>query len=153
VFVFVFFGLIAVMGTAYLQSDTWSITALAAAIPAGLLVTNILVINNLRDLPTDRTSGKLTLAVRLGERGTRAQYALFTALAYLVPTVMGFSGPQSRRWILLPLATAPLAVVLVRRIHGGLSGRELNPMLQRTGQLLLSFGLLFAAGLVLARTL
>jgi 1,4-dihydroxy-2-naphthoate octaprenyltransferase len=151
VFVFIFFGLIAVMGTAYLQSGTWSTTALAAAIPAGLLVTNILVINNLRDLPTDRAAGKLTLAVRLGERGTRAQYALFTALAYLVPTVMAFSGAPSRRWLLLPLATAPLAVFMVQRVRGGLAGRELNPMLKRTGQLLLSFGLLFAAGLVLAR--
>lgn len=150
-FVFVFFGLIAVTGTAYLQTGVWSPVALAASIPAGLLVTNILVINNLRDLPTDRAAGKRTLAVRLGERATRAQYALFTALAYLVPTAMAFNGPVAHRWLLLPWITAPLAAVLVRRVLGGLAGRELNPMLKRTGQLLLSFGVLLAAGLMLTR--
>ncbi|HEV2642031.1 MAG TPA: 1,4-dihydroxy-2-naphthoate polyprenyltransferase, partial [Candidatus Elarobacter sp.] len=71
VFVFVFFGLIAVTGTAYLQAGAWSTFALVVSIPIGLLVTNILVINNLRDLPTDRAAGKHTLAVRLGEQGTR----------------------------------------------------------------------------------
>jgi 1,4-dihydroxy-2-naphthoate polyprenyltransferase len=151
VFVFVFFGLVAVTGTAYLQSGAWNATALVAAVPIGLLVTNILVVNNLRDLPTDRAAGKRTLAVRLGDGGTRAQYALFTILAYVVPTAMAFSGPPVRRWLLLPCISAPLAIVLVRRVLGGLSGRELNPMLKRTGQLLLSFGTLLAAGLVLAR--
>lgn len=151
VFVFIFFGLIAVTGTAYLQAGTWSPLALAASIPIGLLVTNILVINNLRDLPTDRAAGKNTLAVRLGERRTRVQYALFTTLAYIVPTAMAFTGQPSRRWLLLPWITAPLAVVLMREVLGGLAGRELNPMLKRTGMLLLSFGLLFSAGLILAR--
>ena len=151
VFVFVFFGLVAVTGTAYLQTGVWTAVALAASIPAGLLVTNILVINNLRDLPTDRVAGKHTLAVRLGERATRAQYALFTALAYLVPTVMAFNGATARYWLMLPWLTLPLAVVLVRKVLGGLAGRDLNPMLKLTGQLLLSFGLLFSAGLILAR--
>lgn len=151
VFVFVFFGLIAVTGTAYLQTGLWSPIALAASIPAGLLVTNILVVNNLRDLPNDRAADKNTLAVRLGERGTRIQYALFTALAYLVPTIMAFNGQPSRRWLLLPWITAPLALVLVRKVLGGVAGRELNPILKRTGMLLLSFGLLLSAGLILAR--
>ncbi len=150
-FVFIFFGLIAVTGTAYLQAGSWSTVALAASVPAGLLVTNILVINNLRDIPTDRAAGKRTLAVRIGERGTRGQYALFAALAYLVPTVMAFTGSPTRRWLLLPWVTSPLAIVLVRQVLGGLAGRELNQILKRTGQLLLSFGVLFAAGLVLAR--
>lgn len=151
VFVFAFFGLIAVTGTAYLQLGAWSAFALAASIPAGLLVTNILVINNLRDLPTDRAAGKRTLAVRIGDPATRAQYALFTTLAYVVPTVLAFNGQPARRWLLLPWITTPLAVVLVRKVLSGLSGRELNPMLRRTGMLLLSFGVLFSAGLVLAR--
>jgi len=147
VFVFVFFGLVAVTGTAYLQTGTWSPLALAAAVPVGLLVTNILVVNNLRDLPTDRDAGKRTLAVRLGERGTRAQYALLTALAYLVPAAMALGAP-ARRWLLLPWLTLPLGAALVRQVLGGLSGRALNPMLKRTGQLLLLFGVLLAAGLV-----
>ena len=155
VFVFLFFGVVAVTGTAYLQSGGWSTLALAASLPAGLLVTNILVINNLRDLHTDRAAGKHTLAVRLGETGTRAQYTLFATLAYLVPVLMLFDGPLQHRtqrfWLLLPWLTAPLAITLIRRVLGGLSGRDLNPMLKQTGQLLLSFGLLLAAGLILAR--
>lgn len=148
-FVFVFFGLIAVTGTAYLQAGAWSPLALAVSVPIGLLTTNILVINNLRDLPTDRGAGKRTLAVRLGDHATRWQYALFAALAFLAPAVITLGGSRSR-WMLLPWLAAPLAVVLVRRVLSGLSGRELNPMLKRTGQLLLAFGVLLAAGLLLA---
>lgn len=150
IFVFVFFGLVAVTGTAYLQAGSWSPLALAVAVPIGLLVTNILVVNNLRDLPTDRAAGKRTLAVRLGEQRTRAQYALFTALAYLVPTVVAFGGGR-RRWLLLPWLSAPLAARHARRVLGGLAGRELNPMLKSTGQLLLLFGALLAAALLLSR--
>jgi 1,4-dihydroxy-2-naphthoate octaprenyltransferase len=150
VFVFVFFGIVAVTGSAYLQSGRWSPLALALSMAIGLLVTNILVVNNLRDLETDRSAGKHTLAVRLGERRTRAQYALFIALAYLVPTVIALGGGR-RRWLLLPWLTAPLAVPLARRVLGGLAGRELNPMLKRSGQLLLAFGVVLAASLLTAR--
>jgi 1,4-dihydroxy-2-naphthoate octaprenyltransferase len=150
VFVFVFFGIVAVTGSAYLQSGRWSPLALTVSVPIGLLVTNILVVNNLRDLETDRGAGKHTLAVRLGERRTRAQYALFIALAYLVPTVIALGGGR-RRWLLLPWLTAPLAIPLVRRVLGGLAGRELNPMLKRSGQLLLAFGVVLAASLLTAR--
>lgn len=150
-FVFVFFGLVAVTGTAYLQSGRWSTTPLIAAVPIGLLVTNILVVNNLRDLPTDRHVGKHTLAVMIGERATRIQYALFTALAYLVTVMLSLAGGR-RLLLLLPWLTAPIAIALVRRVLAGTAGRELNPMLGRTGQLLLVFGLLLAAGLLPART-
>ena len=150
VFVFVFFGLVAVSGTAYLQSGRWSPFALALSVSIGLLVTNILVVNNLRDLPTDRAAGKHTLAARLGDRGTRLQYALFTAVAYAIPIALALAD-ERYRWLLLPLATAPLAVVLVRRVTGGRSGRDLNAVLERTGQLLLLFGVTLAAGLLLAR--
>jgi 1,4-dihydroxy-2-naphthoate octaprenyltransferase len=147
-FVFVFFGLVAVTGTAYLQTGVWSVFALIVSIPIGLLVTNILVINNLRDLPTDLAAGKNTLAVRLGDSRTRAQYALLTALAYLIPLGLAFGGGPARRWLLLPWLTTPLAFILVREVLGGIAGRDLNPMLKRTGLLLLSFGLLFTAGLI-----
>ncbi len=148
VFVFVFFGVVAVTGTAYLQTGAWSAFALAVSVPIGLLVTNILVINNLRDLPTDRAANKRTLAVRMGDRATRAQYALFAALAYVVPAALAFSAP-SRRWLLLSWLTLPVAVNLTRQVLGGLAGRELNPMLKRTGQLLLAFGVLLSIGLLL----
>src|SRR4026208_2371195 len=85
IFVFVFFGVIAVTGTAYLQSGHWSVLPLLLSIPIGLFVTNILVVNNLRDLPTDLAAGKRTLATRIGDRATRAQYAVSTIAAYVVP--------------------------------------------------------------------
>ena len=150
VFVFIFFGLVAVTGTAYLQQGSWSPLALAVAVPIGLLVTNILVVNNLRDLPTDRAAGKRTLAVRIGERATRWQYALFTALACAVPAALALTR-HGARWLLLPWLAAPMAVTLVRRVLGGVTGRALNPVLVRTGQLLLLYGVLLAAGLLLAR--
>ena len=149
VFVFLFFGVVAVTGTTYLQTGTWSRVALAASVPIGLLVTNILVVNNLRDLPTDREAAKRTLAVRLGDRATRVQYALFTALAYIAPGALALSG-DGPPWILLPLLTLPLGAALTRKVVGGLAGRDLNPMLERTGKLLLLFGVLLAIGLVLA---
>ena len=150
VFVFVFFGVVAVVGTAYLQTGRWSTFALALSVPIGLLVTNVLVINNLRDLPTDRAAEKRTLAVRIGARATRAQYALFIALAYLIPAVLVITDP-SRRWLLLSWLTLPLGFTLIRRVLSGLAGRDLNPILERTGQLLLAFGVSLAAGMLLGR--
>src|SRR5436190_1453489 len=85
VFVFIFFGLIAVTGTYYVQAGALSGAAIAAAVPVGLLVTAILVVNNVRDIETDRAAGKRTLAVRLGRRASRVQYALLVATAYVVP--------------------------------------------------------------------
>lgn len=147
-FVFVFFGLVAVTGASYLQGGGWTALVLTVAVPVGLLVTNILVVNNLRDLPTDRAAGKRTLAVRIGDRATRLQYAALAGIAYVVVADLAFT-TAPRRWLLLPLLTLPLAAMLVRRILGGAEGRELNALLARSGQLLLAFGILLAAGLVL----
>lgn len=147
VFVFIFFGLVAVSGSAYLQTDGWGTLALLAAIPMGLLVTNILVVNNLRDLPTDRAAGKRTLAVRIGDRATRWQYALFAALAYATPVALLATG-SATAWVLLPLLTLPLAIRAARTVLGGVAGRELNAMLARSGQLQLLYGVLFALGLL-----
>ena len=147
-FVFVFFGVVAVMGTAFLQSGTWSWLALAASIPVGLLSTNILVINNLRDVATDRAAGKRTLAVRIGDRATRWQYTLFMVAAYAIP--VGLTVLRWSDWFLLPWLSAPFAALLSRRVLGTVAGRELNAVLERTGQLLLLFGVLFAVGIVRA---
>jgi 1,4-dihydroxy-2-naphthoate octaprenyltransferase len=148
VFVFVFFGVIAVVGSAYLQTLAITPLAIWASIPVGLLVTAILVVNNLRDIDTDRRVGKITLAVRLGQRGTRFEYATLVRGAYLVPpllTLMGLIG----QWWWLPWASLPLAVWLIRYV-GNTEGRALNLALKRTGQLHLAYGLLFAASLWLA---
>jgi 1,4-dihydroxy-2-naphthoate octaprenyltransferase len=144
VFVFVFFGLVAVTGTAYLQSGAWSSFALLLSIPIGLLVTNILVVNNLRDRPTDAAAGKKTLAVRMGDRATRMQYALFVTLAYITPLSRVF-GASFHPWLLLPWISLPFAIYLNIKVLS-LSGRDLNPILKKSGQLVLVYGVLLAIG-------
>ena len=142
---FIFFGVLAVLGSAYLQDSTITPLVMWASIPVGCLVTAILIVNNLRDIDTDRRVGKMTLAVRLGRRGTRMEYAVFVAVAYGVVVGLGLAGMVGAWWW-LPLLSLPLAVWLVRFITRT-EGRPLNSALKRTGQLHLLFGLLFAAAL------
>ncbi len=150
-FVFVFFGMIAVTGTAYLQAGVWTLFPFLLSIPIGLIVTDVLVINNLRDLPTDLAAGKRTLATRIGDRATRAQYTALIAIAYLIPVGIAIADPE-RRALLIVLISAPLALSLARKVLSGTSGRDLNPMLKKTGQLLLLFGILLSAGALLGRS-
>lgn len=147
-FVFLFFGLVAVIGSTYLQTGTLSLTAFAAALPVGCTVTAILVVNNLRDIETDRQAGKSTLAVRLGAPFTRAQYALLLLLPYVLVTgfVVGGVFPQTCWLVWL---TLPLAVSLIRTVLGGTEGRALNAVLKGTGQLHLFFGIALAGALLL----
>lgn len=147
VFVLIFFGFVAVAGTYYVQALHLSGLALAAAIPIGALVTNILVVNNLRDLDTDRKAGKRTLAVRLGREATRAEYLLLFTIAYLTPPALMLAGALSP-WALLPLLTIPLAARLVRQTRQEV-GRALNKTLVGTAQLELLFSVLFAIGILL----
>ena len=148
VFVFVFFGLVAVAGTTYLQTVTWEPLAFAAAIPVGSLITAILVVNNLRDIDTDAATGKRTLAVILGERGAMAEYDLLVGVAYAVPVAMLIAGDVS--WtVLLPLASLPMTIALFRVVHAGGDPRRLNPVLRETARLSLVYSVLLAAGLVL----
>lgn len=145
-FVFVFFGPVAVCGTYYLQAGTLTRLAVLASVPVGLTVTNILVVNNLRDIETDRASGKRTLAVRIGERATRLQYVLFTALAYAMPLVMWMTGEiGSVFW--LPYLTLPVAWGLVRRITNE-RGPSLNAVLKATSRLHLLFAALLSLALL-----
>jgi 1,4-dihydroxy-2-naphthoate octaprenyltransferase len=144
--VFVFFGVVAVLGTTYLQTGAVTGDTLVASIPVGLLVTAILVVNNLRDLDTDRATGKRTLAVRIGRSATRVEYVLLLVGAYLVPLGRWLAGNDSL-WSLVPWLTLPLAIVLGRAVIQG-NGRALNGALRRTSQLHLLFGILFAASLL-----
>ncbi len=146
-FVFVFFGIAAVTGTYYVQALEWSNVALVASLPIGWLSTAILVVNNYRDLETDRRAGKRTLAVQLGRRGTRYQYGALLGASYGVPLLQWQFGASSA-WVLLPLASAPLAWHLYRQLVER-RGASLNATLERTAQLLTLFGLLYAPGLVL----
>ncbi|MDQ2742618.1 MAG: 1,4-dihydroxy-2-naphthoate polyprenyltransferase [Chloroflexota bacterium] len=143
-FVFIFFGPIAVLGSAYLQAGSTPATAIVASVPVGLLVTNILVVNNLRDLETDRAAGKRTLAVRLGRGSARLQYSASTLLAFLVPLALGAA--RNNLWLCLPLLTIPLGLRVIRMVNTQ-TGPPLNAALKRTGQLHMVFGLLFAIGL------
>jgi 1,4-dihydroxy-2-naphthoate octaprenyltransferase len=144
-FVFVFFGVVAVAGSAYLQTGTVNNLAVIASIPIALLVTAILVVNNLRDIETDRFAGKRTLAVRIGARATRWQYVAMLALAYAIPVAMAAVGGASPGWLVACLA-GPLAIALVRSLRRAVTGPDFNRILKRTGQHHLLFGLLFAVG-------
>ncbi len=145
--VFVFFGMVAVIGTYYLQTDTVSSTVVVAAVPVGLLVTAILVVNNLRDIETDQQAGKRTLAVRIGEPATRLQYVALVLGPYLLTPVLW--AMDAGVWVLLTYLSLPVALVLVRAVLSGTTGRGLNDILKRTALLHFAFGALLALGLLL----
>lgn len=146
-FVFIFFGLASVAGTYYVQAGFVSMAAWWMTIPPGLIITAILVVNNLRDLENDRKGGKHTLAVILGERATKTQYLICMAAAYLVIPVAAWAGvvPWSSllTWLSLPLAIRTTATVLTQK------GSPLNAALAGTGQVALLVSLLFWVGMLL----
>ncbi|HEY4159219.1 MAG TPA: 1,4-dihydroxy-2-naphthoate polyprenyltransferase [Polyangiaceae bacterium] len=145
VFVFLFFGVIAVCGTAFVELGRMPWLSLWAALPVGALATAILVVNNLRDRETDARAGKRTLAVRFGRTGALAEYRALLLLSYAVPVALLVSA-SAGAFVLLPLLSAPLALRLERSVSRG-EGRALNPLLGRTAGLLLAYGVLFALGL------
>ena len=148
-FVFIFFGLIAVCGTYYVQAGTVSPAAFWASVPVGLLATAILVVNNLRDIETDRVAGKKTLAVRFGAAGAQAEYVILILLSYAVPLLMWLLG-IAPIWIFLTWLSLPLAISLTRLIYTK-TGRPLNEGLAGTARLELIFGVLFSIGLIVGR--
>lgn len=152
VFVFIFFGLCAVCGTYWVQALSLPPLVIAAAVPPGLLITAILVVNNLRDIDNDRRAGKRTLAVMLGEQGARAEYIILMVIAYLVPVVMIALG-YLKFWVLAPLLTLPIAYRLIRAMYGPNEGPIMNKTLAGTAQLGLFHSLLFSIGIVLSRYL
>ena len=147
VFVLIFFGFVAVTGTYYVQALAVTGLAIAAAIPIGALVVNILVVNNLRDIDTDRRAGKRTLAVRLGPAATQAEYIALLAVAYLTPPILWAVG-WIEFWWFLPWLTLPLAWKLVQQLRHT-TGRALNATLAGTARLELLFGLFFAVSILL----
>ena len=162
VFVFIFFGLVAVIGTGYLQALRFDPLFLLAAVPPGALITAILVVNNLRDIPTDTAAGKRTLAVVLGKRATQGEFGALLGISYAVPALLvaawiaGWSPAGGEAplvpFVLLPLLTLPMASPLLRAVRMFREPRELNPVLKGTARLSLVFSLLFALGLALAGT-
>jgi 1,4-dihydroxy-2-naphthoate octaprenyltransferase len=147
VFVFLFFGVVAVAGSYFAQTEDLAWEALVLAVPVGLLASAILVVNNVRDLETDRRAGKRTLAVRLGRERARGLFVAMVAGAFLtapLPWVLGSLSP----WLLLSWLAAPLAVPVVRVVRTRTDGPSLNGALAGTGQLQLAFCVLLSAGLL-----
>lgn len=148
IFVFIFFGFVAVGGTYYIQAGTISPQIYWASIPIGLLATAILVVNNFRDIEQDRVAGKKTLAVRFGKKRTQLYYFLLLGLTYVVPVIMWLSGLVTY-WILLVLLSLPLCFSLVKDILHK-KGTALNETLAGTGKLELLYGILFSIGYLLS---
>jgi 1,4-dihydroxy-2-naphthoate octaprenyltransferase len=149
VFVFLFFGLVAVNGSYFVQLEDLDGLPIGLSVAVGLLATAILVVNNLRDTETDRRAGKNTLAVKLGRERTRALYAGMTcgAFAVLIVTLAAEDGPW---WAALGLASAPLLLRPLGTVRTRTDGPSLNGALGATGALLGAFSLLVAAGLLIA---
>lgn len=143
VFVFVFFGLVATLGTTYTQAHSVSPASIVGAVGVGAIASAILVANNLRDIPSDRSHGKLTLAVRLGEARTRMLYAALLTVALAGVLASGLIHPSA----LIALLSFVLAFPLVRRVRGGAMGRDLVPVLSGTGRFELVYAALLALGL------
>ena len=145
VFVFLFFGIVAVTGSYFVQVEKLEWEAFALAVPVGLLAAAILVVNNVRDIDTDRRAGKRTLAVRLGRPGARTLYSVMLLVAYvtLIPVVFPLSA-----WVLLPVVTLPLAARLARTVRAHVDGPTLNAALAQTGMLQLGFCVLLSVGIL-----
>ncbi len=148
-FVFLFFGIVAVAGSYYVQVQHLPWQAFACAVPVGLLASAILVVNNVRDIDTDRRAGKRTLAVRLGRQRTRTLYTAMLTVAFLCAPLPWLLGSMSA-WLLLPWVAIPLAVSLARVVRTCVDGPSLNGALARTGLLQLVFCLLFTAGILIS---
>ncbi len=144
--VFVFFGPVAVLGTAYVQDTPPSALSVLASIGVGLLASAVLVANNLRDIPTDAVAGKRTLAVVLGDRDTRLLYPTLMIIPFGLTLVAGMRSPT----LLLALLAVPLAVSPVRRVRSGVAGRRLVTVLRQTGLVLLAWSASTAVGLAIS---
>ena len=144
-YVFVFFGLLATLGTQYTQAGELTWFALLGAVGVGAVASAILVANNLRDIPTDAEHGKRTLAVRLGDRRTRLLYAGLVAVSIVALVGMAIWEP----WVLLGLLAAPLGVRAVRTVLGGAGGRDLVPVLAATGLYEVAYAVLVAVGVII----
>jgi 1,4-dihydroxy-2-naphthoate polyprenyltransferase len=145
VFVFLFFGIVAVAGSYFVQQEKLEWEAFALAVPVGLLAAAILVVNNVRDIDTDRRAGKRTLAVRLGRPRTRTLFSVMLLVAdvALIPVALALSA-----WVLLPVLTVPLAARLARTVRAHVDGPTLNAALARTGMLQLAFCVLLSVGIL-----
>jgi 1,4-dihydroxy-2-naphthoate octaprenyltransferase len=147
-FVFLFFGVVAVVGSYFVQTEQLRWEAFALAVPVGLLAAAILLVNNIRDADTDRRAGKKTLAVRLGRERARELFTACIAGAFVTVPLVAIFGRGISALVLLALLTLPLAIPLIRTVRTRTDGPSLNEALARTGMLLGVFSLLLSIGLL-----
>jgi 1,4-dihydroxy-2-naphthoate octaprenyltransferase len=147
VFVFLFFGVVAVAGSYFVQTEQLRWEAFGLAVPVGLLAAAILVVNNIRDIETDRRAGKGTLAVKLGRNRARKLFTAMVVISFLVPPLLV---PALSAWVLLVLAALPLVPPLIRTVVTRTDGQALNGALAGTGRLLAVYSLLLALGVLLS---
>lgn len=146
-FVLIFFGFVAVCGTVFVTSGVLPVLAWFGAAAAGALTVNILVVNNIRDMGTDRAAGRKNIAIVFGRKVASWEYATMLVVAYAVPPVLVCRG-LATPWVLLPLLTLPQGVKLWSILRGEMAGTALNPILGKTARLLLLYSLLIGAGLL-----
>lgn len=146
-FVFAFFGVVGTMGTFYLHTQEFSILSFLVSLPVGALTTNILIVNNYRDIEEDKAAGKNTLAVYLGRNFTRWEFIILLLFSYAVSLILFFNFDYSY-WIFLPYITIPFTILLIRMLFK-LKGESLNKTLELTAKFAGVYGLLFSAGLIL----
>ena len=146
-FVFIFFGIVGTVGTYYLHSQQFTFLAFLISLPVGALITNILIVNNYRDIEEDKTAGKNTLAVLLGREFSRYEYVFFILISFFVPFLLHFKY-DFNIWIFLPYITLPIAITLVKMIFA-LTGIQLNKTLELSAKFSAIYGLLLSIGIVL----
>lgn len=150
VFVFLFFGIVGTVGTYYLHLKEFSTLSFIISLPVGALITNILIVNNYRDIEEDKRSGKNTLAVLLGREFSRFEYIFFILLSFFIPFLLHFEY-DFNILIFLPYITLPLAITLVKMLFA-LTGTQLNKTLELTAKFSALYGFLFSAGIILENT-
>jgi 1,4-dihydroxy-2-naphthoate octaprenyltransferase len=146
-FVFVFFGIVGTMGTFYLHTQEFSVLSLLVSLPVGALTTNILIVNNYRDIEEDRSAGKNTMAVLMGRNFTRWEFILLSVVSYAVSIILFLKFNYSY-WIFLPYVTLPFTFLLIRMLFR-FKGEALNKTLELTAKFAGVYGLLLSAGLIL----
>ena len=146
-FVFIFFGIVGTVGTYYLHSQQFTFLAFLISLPVGALITNILIVNNYRDIEEDKTAGKNTLAVLLGREFSRYEYVFFILISFFIPFLLHFKY-DFNIWIFLPYITLPIAITLVKMIFA-LTGIQLNKTLELSAKFSAIYGLLLSIGIVL----
>jgi len=146
-FVFIFFGIVGTVGTYYLHAQQFTSLAFLISLPVGALITNILIVNNYRDIEEDKTAGKNTLAVLLGKDFSRYEYVFFMLVSFFIPFLLHFKY-DFNIWIFLPYITLPIAISLVKMIYA-LTGTQLNKTLELSAKFSALYGLLLSIGIIL----